>query len=181
MMPASEAEVSPVKLFTAEMQHFQVPSPISLLRKSSALPHRRHHAQLLGAGRRNASQRVPRAPRHSAGRKEFRLRDSQPDERAGGIARPRLAQSSARRPVETRDATCPSCHQKRTLLTAIHVAEAVCSCVAHRQVVLTIPKRLRLLARVGQCIPRPVCQCVARVGVCAVKGVLILAGANPAR
>ena len=43
--------------------------------------------------------------------------------------------------------TCPSCHQKRTLLTAIHVAEEVCFPVAHRQVVLTIPKRLRLHAR----------------------------------
>ena len=43
--------------------------------------------------------------------------------------------------------TCPSCHQKRTLLTAIHVAETVCSSVAHRQVVLTIPKRLRLHTR----------------------------------
>ena len=43
--------------------------------------------------------------------------------------------------------TCPSCHQKRTLLTAIHVAEEVCSPVAHRQVVLTIPKRLRLHTR----------------------------------
>lgn len=43
--------------------------------------------------------------------------------------------------------TCPSCHQKRTLLTAIHVAEEVCAPVAHRQVVLTIPKRLRLHTR----------------------------------
>ena len=43
--------------------------------------------------------------------------------------------------------TCPSCHQKRTLLTAVHVAEEVCAPVAHRQVVLTIPKRLRLHAR----------------------------------
>ena len=43
--------------------------------------------------------------------------------------------------------TCPSCHQKRTLLTALHVAEEVCAPVAHRQVVLTIPKRLRLHAR----------------------------------
>ncbi len=42
---------------------------------------------------------------------------------------------------------CPSCHQKRTLLTALHVAEEVCAPVAHRQVVLTIPKRLRLHAR----------------------------------
>ena len=40
--------------------------------------------------------------------------------------------------------TCPSCHQKRTLLTAQHVAKEVCSPVAHRQVVLTIPKRLRV-------------------------------------
>ena len=43
--------------------------------------------------------------------------------------------------------TCPSCHQKRTWLTAIHVAEEVCSPVAHRQVVLTIPKRLRVHTR----------------------------------
>jgi len=43
--------------------------------------------------------------------------------------------------------TCPSCHQKRTLLTALYVAEEVCAPVAHRQVVLTIPKRLRLHAR----------------------------------
>ena len=43
--------------------------------------------------------------------------------------------------------TCPSCHQKRALLTALHVAEDVCFPVAHRQVVLTIPKRLRLHAR----------------------------------
>ncbi len=43
--------------------------------------------------------------------------------------------------------TCPSCHQKRTLLTAIHVAEEVCAPVAHRQVVLTIPKRLRVHTR----------------------------------
>ena len=34
-----------------------------------------------------------------------------------------------------------------TLLTAIHVAEEVCSPVAHRQVVLTIPKRLRVHTR----------------------------------
>jgi len=34
---------------------------------------------------------------------------------------------------------CPFCHQKRTLLTSLHVAEEVCSPVAHRQVVLTIP------------------------------------------
>ena len=43
--------------------------------------------------------------------------------------------------------TCASCHQKRALLTALHVAEEVCSPVPHRQVVLTIPKRLRLHTR----------------------------------
>ena len=42
---------------------------------------------------------------------------------------------------------CPSCHQKRALLTALHVAEDVCSRVPHRQVVLTIPKRLRMHCR----------------------------------
>ena len=39
--------------------------------------------------------------------------------------------------------TCPSCHQKRALLTSMHVAEDVCLPVPHRQVVFTIPKRLR--------------------------------------
>ena len=43
--------------------------------------------------------------------------------------------------------TCPSCHQNRTLLTSIHVAEDICFPVAHRQVVFTIPKRLRVHAR----------------------------------
>ena len=43
--------------------------------------------------------------------------------------------------------TCPSCHQKRALLIAHHVAEEVCAPVAHRQVVLTIPKRLRMHAQ----------------------------------
>ncbi len=43
--------------------------------------------------------------------------------------------------------TCPSCHQKRALLTALHVAEDVCEPVPHRQVVFTIPKRLRVHAR----------------------------------
>ena len=46
-----------------------------------------------------------------------------------------------------RRCTCPSCHQKRTLLTSLHVADEVCSPVAHRQVVLTIPKRLRVHTR----------------------------------
>ena len=43
--------------------------------------------------------------------------------------------------------TCLSCHQKRTLLTAIHVAEEACFAFAHQQVVLTIPKRPRLHIR----------------------------------
>jgi hypothetical protein len=42
---------------------------------------------------------------------------------------------------------CPSCHQKRALLTALHAAEEVCAPVPHRQLVFTIPKRLRLHAR----------------------------------
>jgi hypothetical protein len=42
---------------------------------------------------------------------------------------------------------CPSCHQKRALATSIHIAEEVCLPVAHRQVVFTIPKRLRLHTR----------------------------------
>jgi hypothetical protein len=55
--------------------------------------------------------------------------------------------------------TCPSCHQKRALLTAIHVAEEVCSPVAHRQVVLTIPKRLRLHTRFDRKLLGKLCSC----------------------
>jgi ribosomal protein S27E len=39
---------------------------------------------------------------------------------------------------------CPSCHQKRTLLAAENIAHAVCAPVPHRQLVFTIPKRLRI-------------------------------------
>jgi hypothetical protein len=55
--------------------------------------------------------------------------------------------------------TCPSCHQKRALLTAIHVAEDVCAPVAHRQVVLTIPKRLRLHTRFDRKLLGKLCGC----------------------
>ena len=55
--------------------------------------------------------------------------------------------------------TCPSCHQRRTLLTALHVAEEVCLPVAHRQVVLTIPKRLRLHARYDRKLLGKLCRC----------------------
>jgi len=55
--------------------------------------------------------------------------------------------------------TCPSCHQKRTLLTAMHVAEEVCFDVPHRQVVLTIPKRLRLHTRYDRKLLGKLCSC----------------------
>ena len=42
---------------------------------------------------------------------------------------------------------CPSCHQKRALLTAQHIAREVCEPVPHHQFVFTIPKRLRLFFR----------------------------------
>ena len=42
---------------------------------------------------------------------------------------------------------CPSCHQKRALVMAMHVAEDVCAPVPHRQLVFTIPKRFRLFFR----------------------------------
>lgn len=42
---------------------------------------------------------------------------------------------------------CPSCHQKRALVMAAHVAEDVCAPVPHRQLVFTIPKRFRLFFR----------------------------------
>ena len=42
---------------------------------------------------------------------------------------------------------CPSCHQKRALLVSEHIAREVCEAVLHRQLVFTIPKRLRLFCR----------------------------------
>jgi len=42
---------------------------------------------------------------------------------------------------------CPSCHQKRTLLAAETIAHTICAAVPHRQLVFTIPKRLRGFAR----------------------------------
>jgi len=55
--------------------------------------------------------------------------------------------------------TCPSCHQKRALVTAIHVADDVCWPVAHRQVVFTIPKRLRLHPRFDRKLLGKLCSC----------------------
>jgi hypothetical protein len=42
---------------------------------------------------------------------------------------------------------CPSCHQKRALVIAQHIARDVCQAVPHRQFVFTIPKRLRIFFR----------------------------------
>ncbi|MCP4589457.1 MAG: transposase, partial [bacterium] len=42
---------------------------------------------------------------------------------------------------------CPSCHQKRTLLAAETIAQTICEPVPHRQLVFTIPKRLRIYCR----------------------------------
>ena len=42
---------------------------------------------------------------------------------------------------------CPSCHQKRTMLAAETIARTICQSVPHRQLVFTIPKRLRLYFR----------------------------------
>ena len=42
---------------------------------------------------------------------------------------------------------CPTCHQKRALLIAEHIARHVCAPVPHRQFVWTVPKRLRLFFR----------------------------------
>lgn len=38
---------------------------------------------------------------------------------------------------------CPSCHQKQSLLTGLHVSEDVCASVPHRQFVFTVPRNLR--------------------------------------
>jgi hypothetical protein len=42
---------------------------------------------------------------------------------------------------------CPSCSQKRTLLTGINIAENIVEQVPHRQWVWTMPKRLRIFFR----------------------------------
>jgi hypothetical protein len=42
---------------------------------------------------------------------------------------------------------CASCHQKRSLIFADHVAYEICAPVPHRQYVFTIPKRLRIFFR----------------------------------
>lgn len=42
---------------------------------------------------------------------------------------------------------CPSCHQKRSLLAAHTIAQTICTPVPHRQLVFTIPKRLRIYCR----------------------------------
>ncbi len=42
---------------------------------------------------------------------------------------------------------CPSCHQKRTLLSSQTIAQTICAPVPHRQLVFTIPKRLRIYCR----------------------------------
>jgi hypothetical protein len=42
---------------------------------------------------------------------------------------------------------CPSCHQKRMLVTAINIAENVAVSVPHRQFVFTMPKRFRMSFR----------------------------------
>ena len=69
--------------------------------------------------------------------------------------------------------TCPSCHQKRALLTALHVAEEVCSSVPHRQVVLTIPKRLRVHTRFHRGLLGKLAHCAwtcVRTEVCCLLG-----------
>jgi ribosomal protein S27E len=38
---------------------------------------------------------------------------------------------------------CPSCHQKQSLQTGLHVSEDVCAAVPHRQFVFTVPRNLR--------------------------------------
>ena len=55
--------------------------------------------------------------------------------------------------------TGPSCHQKRALLTARHVAEEVCLPVPHRQLVFTIPNRLCIHARYDQKLTGKLCSC----------------------
>lgn len=57
---------------------------------------------------------------------------------------------------------CPSCHQKRALEKAVWVAEEVCTEVAHRQFVFTIPKRLRIYFRYDRSLLGELCQAGCR-------------------
>ena len=57
---------------------------------------------------------------------------------------------------------CPSCHQKRAMEKAGWVAEHVCAEVAHRQFVLTIPKRLRITFRFEHRLLGELCRAAAR-------------------
>jgi hypothetical protein len=49
---------------------------------------------------------------------------------------------------------CASCHQKRSLLTSVHVSGEVAAPVPHRQFVFTIPKRFRLYFRFDRALLR---------------------------
>jgi len=57
---------------------------------------------------------------------------------------------------------CPSCHEKRALEKAGWVAEHVCAEVPHRQVVFTIPKRLRIYFRFDRRLLGDLCRAAAR-------------------
>ena len=67
---------------------------------------------------------------------------------------------------------CPSCHQKRSLITAIHVAEDVSEKVPHRQYVFTIPKRLRIFFRFDRTLLGPWCRLAWETIVEVVQAVL---------
>ena len=67
---------------------------------------------------------------------------------------------------------CPSCHQKRGLMTAIHVAENVCEKVPHRQYVFTIPKRLRIFFRFDRKLLGRLCRRVWETIVEVVQAIL---------
>ena len=53
----------------------------------------------------------------------------------------------------------PSCHQKRVLIFAEHLAEEVIENVSHRQFVFTIPKRFRLYFRYDRALLGKLCRC----------------------
>ncbi|MGB6361685.1 MAG: transposase [Thermoanaerobaculia bacterium] len=57
---------------------------------------------------------------------------------------------------------CPSCHQKRELLWAAWVEEELLEDVPHRQVVFTIPKRLRIFFRYDRTLLGPLATCAWR-------------------
>ena len=74
---------------------------------------------------------------------------------------------------------CPSCHQKRTLVTSINIAENICASVPHRQFVFTMPKRFRLYFRYNRDLLRKLPALAWQTTVEVIRAVLDRADVTP--